>query len=210
MFEVKPNNIISINSIYILMGFSFMLLISYLLLGERFIEAFSLSYAPPGQTLYVLSKTTALFVYVLMWWQIMLGMFKKINKKQHVILGASLFVLIFIHVALFVTAVSIRQGELHLSVLVPVFSEGYYSDALAIGVIAFFMIIAATLAAVLRKQFSKSWKWVHALVYFSFLLATVHSLMIGSEVNSGLFSYIVYGAVLSLVVAFIYKTCRTV
>ena len=204
MFEVNTHSATNINSVYTLTGVSLMMFMTYLLLGESFSE-FLRPYAPPGQTLYVLSKATALFVYILMWWQIMLGMFKKVNKKYHIILGTSLFILIFIHVFLFVIAVSIRQGELHLTMLVPDFSAGYYNNGLSMGVLAFCMIIVAVITAALRKQFRKVWKFGHALVYLAFALATVHGLMIGSNVNADLFSYVVYGAAFSLIFAFMYK-----
>ncbi len=162
-------------------------------------------YAPPGQSLYVLSKATALLVYVLMWWQIMSVIFKRVNVKLHIILGTSLFLLITLHMVLFIAAVSIRQGELHMGALLPDFTIGYYETGVSVGVFAFLLMLLATVASTLRKRLGKYWKYGHALVYFSFLLATIHGLMIGSDINSGLFSYVVYGAVFSLVIAFLYK-----
>lgn len=204
MSEIKINNAAEIRSVYTLFGVSLAVFVIYLLSGSSLSE-FSRPYAPPGQTLYVLSKVTALFVYILMWWQIMLGMLKKVNQTQHIILGSILFLFIIIHVTLFVTAVSIRQDELHLAMLVPDFSRGYYNIGLSMGVLAFGMIIIAMIAAVLKTQLNQFWKFGHVLVYLAFIFATLHGLMIGSDLNTGLLSYIVYGAAFSLIIVFIYK-----
>jgi len=122
--------------------------------------------------------------------------------------GISIFVLIFCHVLLFVSAVSIRQEELSIGMLLPDFSIGYYKNGLSLGVLAFFFILIATISGILRKRLHKFWKLGHGFVYLTFALATVHGLMIGSDVNSVLLSTIVYGAVLSLVIVFVYQKSR--
>jgi len=180
-------------------------LVSYLLYLSNGLSEIVRPYAPPGQTLYVLSKAIAIFVYILMWCQIMLGITKKVNIKYHMIFGIIVFVLILSHVFLFISAVSFRQGELSLGMLLPSFSVGYYKSGLSLGVLSLFLIFVAIVSGVMKKKFYMSWKIGHSLVYLTFAVVTVHGLMIGSDFSSKFFTYIVYGAVLSLFAVFFYK-----
>jgi DMSO/TMAO reductase YedYZ heme-binding membrane subunit len=203
-FNVYKSSI-NINISVPLAGSILLVFAGYLLFKDIGLSDLARSYAPPGQSLYVLSKVTAILVYMLMWWQILLGVFKKVNTKYHALSGMTLLFLIVFHATLFITAVSIRQGELHLGMLLPDFTAGYYKTGLSLGVIGFYLLVIATIASTLRSRFRQSWRYGHSLVYFTFALATIHGLMIGSDINSGLFSYIVYGAVLSLTIAFAYQ-----
>jgi len=188
-----------------LLGVSLLFIMTSLLLSGGDFFALSRTNAPPGQTLYLLSKITAVFVYILMWWQIMLGMAAKVNTQHHILLGVSVFILILMHVLLFISAASIRQDELNLSMLLPNFISGYYNRGLSFGVMALFFIVIATFAGIFRNRLQPFWKVGHSFVYITFTLATVHGLMIGSDINAGVFPYIIYGAVLSLLVAFANK-----
>jgi len=193
------------NRVTPILGASLLFIATGLLLSGSNFSELSRAYAPPGQTLYLLSKITAIFVYVLMWWQIMLGILKKISTRHHILLGLSVFSLIFMHAALFISAVSIRQDELSLGMLLPNFTSDYYRSGLSFGVMALFFILIATVTGAFRNKLQNTWKVGHNLVYLTFILATIHGLMIGSDVNSGLFPYIFYGAILSLIVALAYK-----
>ena len=102
---------------------------------------------------------------------------------------------------LFILAISIRQEEINLGMLLPNFTNDYYKSGLSFGVMALFFIFIATFTGIFRKKIQGFWKVGHSLVYMTFVLATVHGLMIGSDVNSGVLSYIIYGAVFSLTFA---------
>lgn len=52
------------------------------------------------------------------------------------------------------------------------------------GRVAFYLLGIAALATLLRKRWRNGWRVVHALNYVAFLLATVHAIMIGSNVQS--------------------------
>ena len=56
-----------------LTGITLIAFVMYFFLLNGSFNALVRSYAPPGQTLYVLSKVAAIFVYLHMWCQIMLG-----------------------------------------------------------------------------------------------------------------------------------------
>ncbi|HFD33275.1 MAG TPA: hypothetical protein ENJ28_11290 [Gammaproteobacteria bacterium] len=188
-----------------ILGASLLLVITGLFVSNGHLTEISRNYAPPGQTLYLLSKITAIFVYTLMWWQIMAGIITKVKKQLHTLLGMGVFTLIIIHVILFISAVSIRQDELSLGMLLPNFSSDYYKTGMSFGVMALFFIFIATLTGIFRKRLKNHWKLGHSFVYVTFALATVHGLMIGSDINSDGLSYFIYGAVISLILAFVYK-----
>lgn len=203
--DVKKSIFVKINIIITLMGATVVMLLTYLYLKSNGLIEMMRPYAPPGQALYVLSKATALLVYILMWWQIMLGIFKSLNTKRHIMLGMSLLFLIMAHISLFIGAVSTRQEKLNLDILLPSFSHGYYKTGLSLGVVAFIFILIASTAGIFRQQMHKLWKFGHGLVYLTFVFATIHGLMIGSDMSSRLFYYVVYGAMATLLIAFIYK-----
>lgn len=206
MSDVNANQAINLNVINYLMGTVFITgLVAYVLLSTGDFSELSRLYAPPGQALYVYSKVAAIFVYILMWWQIMLSILKKINTELHMFLGISILALTLTHVFLFISAISIRQEELNLSMLLPSFTSDYYKSGLSFGVMALFFIFIATFSGVFRKKIQGFWRGGHKLVYVTFAFATVHGLMIGSDINSGTLLYIIYGAVFSLIFSYLYK-----
>ncbi len=70
---------------------------------------------------------------------------------------------------------------------------------------AWYLIGAASLAAVLRKSIGQNWRAIHVLNYIAFLLATVHAVLIGTDFLSPVMKGV--GVVMALVVigAFIQK-----
>jgi sulfoxide reductase heme-binding subunit YedZ len=49
---------------------------------------------------------------------------------------------------------------------------------------AFYLIAIATLAALLRKAIGRNWKLLHELDYIALLLATVHGILLGTDLRS--------------------------
>lgn len=49
---------------------------------------------------------------------------------------------------------------------------------------SWYLLGLATLAAILRGAIGKNWRWLHALNYPAFWLATAHGLLIGSSVQN--------------------------
>jgi len=75
---------------------------------------------------------------------------------------------------------------------------------------AWYFIVAASLAAVLRKTF-KNWRVVHFLNYVAFLLATVHANMLGTDLQHAIVKAISVAMALVIVAIFIQKrlqACR--
>ena len=168
--------------------------------------------APDGQFLYLLSKSVGLTALLMLWWQLFTALITscgfsararlpifKPGKTTHVVFGSMLALFIISHAGLFISAVSLRQDSLAMHLLVPDFS-GYYHAALSLGVIAFFMILAAVIMAVTRKYMQRLWLYGHQLVLLAFGLAALHAVLIGSEVGSGMLLYLIILLVSSIVV----------
>lgn len=162
---------------------------------------------PPGQTLYVFSKLAALLGIVMLWFQAMAALakvtpvlrgFPILRGRLHVLFGVATFVIILMHLALFVTASTIRTKHAALDLLLPTFSHGYYRTMVGIGAIAFWALVLAVFAGWRRLRGGRFAHWLHRLVFAVFTLAFVHGLTVGSETRFGLMKYVYAFIALSL------------
>ena len=151
-----------------------------------------------GQLLYVISKLVALYALLLIWLQISLGMLGQqgreklgllIGSKFHRNLGLSILVSIILHVVLFVTAVSIRNGHFAYKLLLPNLFGPYYPFMLSLGVLALWLILFAVMYISISKKESKMYKWGHRATLPAFVLILIHSYTIGTESRAGLMMY---------------------
>jgi len=149
--------------------------------------------APPGQLLYVLSKVAGLLAMVLVWLQLMLSLSGRIlrqlaysGSRVHRISGLVLLLLLSLHAALFVAAVSVRHGSLSLSVLVPNFTSGFYTSSVSLGVLGLLLFGLASAVYMFRQNRERLFRWGHRCVIAACLLVFVHSYLIGSETRSAL------------------------
>lgn len=78
---------------------------------------------------------------------------------------------------------AVAWQALSLRVFVPAVDSWYRFFALG-GRPAWYLLGIAVLAAVLRGMIGKNWRWLHALNYPAFWLATVHGILIGSSVQN--------------------------
>ena len=199
VFEEKKTLNFNASTFAFLISGTLVMLFTYLYFRSNNLDTLFRLNAPQGQSLYVISKLMALGVYVLMWWQIMLGLFKKLHTRHHIVLGICTLFLVVTHVISFISAVSLRQDNLAVGLLLPDFTSGYYKSGISLGVIALLCIVVAVISGALRDKLPKYWRFGHGLVYVTFALASVHGLMIGSEI--GVNTYLIYAAVFSLCLA---------
>lgn len=153
-------------------------------------------HTPPGQKFYTLSKLLGLLSVGLMWLQLVsklgsavsgLWGYPRHSLKQHRGLGVWIAVALLGHAALFVTAVSVRADHLVLKIMGPNFTVDFFTTAVSLGVVAFYLLILAILAAALYVTARRPiLKWLHRLMYVSFILGALHSVLIGSETRSTL------------------------
>ncbi|MEW6167771.1 MAG: hypothetical protein AB1651_08735 [Pseudomonadota bacterium] len=145
----------------------------------------------PGQTIYYVSKFTALYAAVLLWLQAIGGLLSRREAQalvlpgpeQHRWLGLLVLGLVALHGGTFVLAVSIRAGHPSLDWFVPAFNAGYYKSIVSLGVIGLLCLVAAAIAALLRRR-STHWRILHRTALAGVALGGIHSLAIGSETRS--------------------------
>jgi DMSO/TMAO reductase YedYZ heme-binding membrane subunit len=98
--------------------------------------------------------------------------------------------------------VAVRSAD--LGVFLPKFSSLYLFLSLG-GRMAWYLIGAAALAALLRKRIKASWRTVHYLNYVAFLLATAHAIMIGTDFVSPVMKTVAVVMALAVVGIFVQK-----
>ena len=119
--------------------------------------------------------------------------------KVHHVLAVAGLVMITLH------PLSAAIDALSLSVFLPRFDSWAVFFALG-GRLAWYLIAAASLAAVLRRLVGRNWRVVHFLNYVAFLLGTVHAIMIGTDFQHTVVK--VVAIVLALVVVAIFMQQR--
>ncbi|HOR41638.1 MAG TPA: hypothetical protein PK111_00470 [Atribacterota bacterium] len=73
------------------------------------------------------------------------------------------------------------------------------------GPLALYLIYIAVIAALLNKKITKSWKYIHALMYPAFLLGTVHGIWKGSDMGNPMLSFLYTGLIVAVFITFFYK-----
>lgn len=145
---------------------------------------------PPGQIYYVLSKLTGMYAVFLLWLQVVLALAKKTKMGEklpfqginfHRNLGMLSFSTLVLHIALFVTAVSIRKAYFAYELLLPNISHGFYAFAMTLGVLAFYGVILVVIAGYIRKRGIQGAKWFHRVSVVALYLTLIHCLLIGTE-----------------------------
>ena len=158
---------------------------------------------PDGQLLYILSKLIGLYAFFLLWVQILYGIlhtqlfptFMLGTTRFHQNMGVVIVMLLALHIVLFVTAVSVRNGYFAYQLLLPNFN-GYYFKMVSLGIFGGLMISVAVIIAWFRRKIKKHWRAFHWLVLLAFIMIFFHSYLIGSETRTGLMPYL-YGFMLS-------------
>jgi DMSO/TMAO reductase YedYZ heme-binding membrane subunit len=73
---------------------------------------------------------------------------------------------------------------------------------------AWYLIAAASLAAVLRRAIGRNWRAIHFLNYAAFWLGTVHAIMIGTDFQHTIVKAVSVALALVVVVIFIQRRRR--
>ncbi|MFP3896041.1 MAG: ferric reductase [Anaerolineales bacterium] len=166
-----------------------------------------------GSPLDVAIRSTALLGYVGLFLAIMasaymrqmLSLFGKPFVRVHHIAAFTSLVLITLH-PLGLAMRSALNG-LNLAVFVPDFSS--WSAFLRFGGRpAWFLVIAAALAARFRGYIRPGWRAIHILNYVAFLLITVHGLMIGTDTQGLVVRIVMIAMALAVTAAFVAKRLR--
>lgn len=145
---------------------------------------------PPGQVAYLFSKLAGLYAVLLLWLQVVLALFQKTpfaakvsfwSVNFHRNLGIATFLILLLHVSLFITAVSLRKDHFSFRPLLPNFSQGFYDLAVTLGVLALYGLLFVIITGYLRKRGISIAKWLHCVSVLALVLALIHCLWIGTE-----------------------------
>ncbi len=148
--------------------------------------------APPGQAAYMSMRSLGLFALFLLWAQIMLGILSPLSadvrdstdlRAFHQKLGIFTFMVAVSHPLFFIWGVFQRTAHFKYDFLLPVFDNGYYQACISIGVIGLYLLAIGFLAAMLRnfRSLNRLWLNIHRVNGGVFVLAVIHSLLIGSD-----------------------------
>lgn len=174
---------------------------------------------PPGQTFYVFSKLFGLLAMVMLWFQAMAALakdtpalegFPRLQGRQHAVFGVVLFVVVLVHLSLFVVASTLRTKHSALDLLLPTFEHGYYRAMVGLGAIAFWMLVLVMFAGWRRLRGVVPWRWIHRLGFIVFSLGFLHGITVGSETRFGLMKYVYAFIGLSLGTAVISRLWKEV
>lgn len=148
---------------------------------------------PDGQLLYVLSKLAGLCAISLLGFQMILvcirGLSRKVgwSNRHHRLLGFAVFLMMLLHVGLFVSAASIRSEHLALGLFKIRVFQGFYDFMVSVGLVsACLMIGAVGMGFWFHRHRSICWlQRTHVWFVLSMTtLALLHSYSIGSETRS--------------------------
>lgn len=151
---------------------------------------------PPGQLPYLLAKLAGLYVLLLLWLQVMLGLLQGDHLarglvaswgiERHRLLGITTLLTAWAHFLLFFTAVSLRKDAIAYDLLLPELDKGFYFVAVSLGWFALAGLNIVALTGLLRRKASGLWALAHRLSLLVIVVALIHAQMIGSEARSGL------------------------
>lgn len=168
---------------------------------------------PPGQVPYILMKLAGLYLFALLWLQVLLGVLKGDTLSRYLIpqwsldnhrwLGIATLILAWSHFLLFFIAVSLRKEDIAYGLLLPQFDKGIYFIAVSLG---WFALIGMTFVAFighLRRKSAGIWVYAHRLSFVVFGLALIHAQMVGSEAQSDAWFYVHSGFAITVLIALI-------
>lgn len=170
---------------------------------------------PDGQAFYIFSKLIGLYAFILLWLHVMWVILKntsagnvlpKWRRQYHQVMGVSLVGVIVVHIALFVTAVSLRKEAFAYNLLFPNFSD-YYHSLLGLGVLALWLLPLIIYTGFKLKHDSTQ-RWLHRAAFLVFTLIFFHGIGVGSETKSGLMLYLYLFMGGSVVVALLLRIIR--
>lgn len=160
---------------------------------------FAYGYAmPDGQEFYLLSKLAALYALTCAWLQVMYGLLRgsatgrlflsSWSVTMHRRVGVITVSMAVLHVALFVTAVSLRKQTFAYGLLLPNFSD-YYHSMVSLGWLALVTLLAVALTGFLRVRKGIGER-IHRLFPAIILFGVIHAQQIGSDATHGVWFYL--------------------
>lgn len=90
------------------------------------------------------------------------------------------------------------------SIFIPNFSS-WNSFLANAGRPALYMIYIATIAAILRKNMIKYWRYIHGFLYPAFIFGAIHGILSGSDLENPILYILYISMIVSVMIIFFYK-----
>lgn len=166
----------------------------------------------PSYTYYTILRWLGLTLYSLIFLQIMSGGFRRpLNKilhplwhhRWHVTVGFLVIAFALAHpFFLYLTNYTVYGSFVYLE------NGARYNTGLLLGYLQEALIISGFIAAILMNFFKKwinFWRKIHWLMYVAFFSATVHSYILGTDINTGWYGVVRWIMVAAVIAAVIWR-----
>lgn len=166
----------------------------------------------PAYTDYVLLRYLGLTLYSLLFLQLMSGAFRRplnkflhplVHHRWHVCVGFLVMVVAVAHPAFLYLSNKLLYGTYLFFGNGPRFNLG-----IVLGEFQLTLIFCGFLAAFLMnffKRWMSFWRKIHWLMYLAFFSATVHSYILGSDINTGWYGVVRWGMVVLVSLAVVWR-----
>ena len=144
-----------------------------------------------------LSRSTGLVAYFLSWLSTFAGLMITGRQAQQwpgvfqandIHRQASLASVIMMSIHITVLLLDGYIGYTWQSLFIPSPNRPYLPFAVALGQIAFPLIVVVTVTAEWRSTIGKAWRWIHAAAFFTFFAGALHGILAGSDTRVSMIS----------------------
>jgi predicted ferric reductase len=144
-----------------------------------------------------LSRSTGLVAYFLSWLSTFAGLMITGRQAQQwpgvfqandIHRQASLASVIMMSIHITVLLLDGYIGYTWQSLFIPSPNGPYLPFAVALGQIAFPLIVVVIVTAEWRSTIGKAWRWIHATAFFTFLAGALHGILAGSDTRVSMIS----------------------
>lgn len=144
-----------------------------------------------------LSRSTGLVAYFLSWLSTFAGLMITGRQAQQwpgvfqandIHRQASLASVIMMSIHIVVLLLDGYIGYTWQTLFVPSANGPYLPFAVALGQIAFPLIVVVTVTAEWRSTIGKAWRWIHAAAFFTFFAGALHGILAGSDTRVSMIS----------------------
>jgi len=74
---------------------------------------------------------------------------------------------------------------------------------------ALYLIYIATIAAIMRRNIGKYWRYIHWLLYIAFILGAIHGILSGSDLRNPALYVLYLAMIITVMIVFLYKRILT-
>lgn len=144
-----------------------------------------------------LSRSTGLVAYILSWLATIAGLMITGRQAQHwpgvfeandIHRQASLASSVMMTIHIIVLLLDGYIGYTWQSLFIPSTTGPYLPFAVALGQVAFPLVLVVTISAEWRNKFGKAWRWIHGAAFFTFFAGAAHGILAGSDTRLSMIS----------------------